>query len=444
MALAVILCFAVATRLIHINQPCGSPCKTAGQHTLIFDEAFYVNAARAIAEVHQPGNSPYAGSPSGKDPNAEHPQLAKIVMAGGIELFGDGAWGWRLGSVLFSLIAMGALYALVRGAGGSPWLGVGAVGVMALDNLALVHGRIATLDIYVVAMMLVAAAFYVRRRPVLAGVALGIGACMKAVAFYLLVAFLAYEALVVARALWSRRRAADGDTVSAAGEVALSASRTTVVELKALVLCTVGTVVVFFALLWVLDLLVPAWDPGSHKTYGGNPFSHFAHMVKFAELLKANSKHPGISSTPLQWLIDQRRIHYATTAVTVSKLVAGRTVSSRVTTTIDFLGEINPFIIFVAVPALILSLWVAWRQRDRVALVGASWALGTYGPFFVQSEIGNRTSYLFYMLIVMPGIYLMSARLFSPRYTPKLAMVVWAGLLVYGFVHLYPFRTLLG
>ncbi len=201
-ALALVLAFSTAARVIHINQPCDSPCKTAASHTLIFDEAFYVNAARAIARVEEPRNSPYANSPPGKDPNAEHPQLAKMVMAGGIELFGDDAWGWRLGSVLFSLVAMGALYALVTGAGGSRWLAVGTVGVMALDNLALVHGRIATLDIYVLAMMLVAGALYVRRHPVLAGIALGIGACMKVIAAYLLVALVLYELARFAQERW--------------------------------------------------------------------------------------------------------------------------------------------------------------------------------------------------------------------------------------------------
>ena len=426
-ALVLILGFSFAARVLHINAPCQSPCKKAAQHTLIFDEAFYVNAARAIARVHQPSNSPYAGSPAGKDPNAEHPQLAKLVIAGGIEVFGDSAWGWRIGSVLFSLIAMIALYALVTGVGGSRWLAVGTVGVMALDNLALVHGRIATLDIYVLALMLVAAALYVRNRAALAGLALGVGACMKVVALYLLVALVLYE---LARAVLARGQS--GSHLRAARDAA-----------KPVVYCAAATAVAFFGLLWVLDLLFPAWDPGSHTTYAGNPFSHFGHMVKFAELLKANSKHPGISSTPLQWLIDRRPIHYATTAVTVTKSAAGHVVSRQVTTTIDFLGEINPFVIFLAVPSLILALAFAWRFGDRVALLGVSWTLGTYAPFLVQSEILHRTSYLFYMLIVMPGIYVMTARVLSPRYAPKIAVFVWAGLLVYGFVHLYPLRTVL-
>ena len=103
-----------------------SPRNTDSAHGLIFDEAYYVNAARVIDGIHPPAGDPYAGAPLHKDPNAEHPQLAKLIMAGGIELFGDNPWGWRIGSVIFGLLAIVAMYALVRAAGGSPWLAVGA------------------------------------------------------------------------------------------------------------------------------------------------------------------------------------------------------------------------------------------------------------------------------------------------------------------------------
>lgn len=424
LALALILALSLGARVIRFEQPCRAPCSTPGEHTLIFDEAFYVNAARAIDGVHQPSSSPYSGAPSGKDPNAEHPQLAKLVIAGGIELFGDDPWGWRAGSVLFGLIAICALYALARGAGGGRWLGVGAAGVMALDNLMLVHGRIATLDVYAVSLMLVAGALHVRRHPLLAGIALGVGACTKVVAFYLLAALVLFEAV---RMVQARRDARTG---------ALSWRS----ELKPIASCIAATVLVFFGLLWVMDLLVPAWDPGTHTVYGGNPFRHFAHMVNFAQSLKTTPHPHGISSTPLQWLIDQKPIDYA--RVNVSKLVRGVTVSSRAT--IDFRGEINPFIIFVALPALAAAVLAAWRSRDRVALIGACWTVGTFMPFVVQSEVAHRISYLFYMLVVMPGIYVIAARLFSPRYVPRIATLVWVGLLAYGFVRLYPFQALVG
>ena len=202
-ALALILVFSLGTRVFDLGAPCSTPCTNGDSHGLIFDEAYYVNAARVIAGIHPPSGASYATAPLYKDPNAEHPQLAKLIMAGGIELLGDNPWGWRIGSVIFGLIALVAMYALVRAAGGSRWLGVGATGVMALDNLMVVHGRIATLDIYFVALALVAAVLYLRGWALASGLMLGVAACMKLVALDLIPALVLLEALVV---LWARGR----------------------------------------------------------------------------------------------------------------------------------------------------------------------------------------------------------------------------------------------
>ncbi len=416
-ALVAILALSFGARVLHIAQPCRAPCATASEHTLIFDEAYYVSAARTILGVPQSPSAKYYGAPNGDDPNAEHAQLAKLAIAGGIELLGDGPWGWRLPSVLFGLLAMGALYALVTGAGGSRWLAVGAVAVMALDNLMLVHGRIATLDIYALALMLVAGALYVRRRPWLAGAALGIGGDMKLVALYLLVALVLYEGLGLLAARGGWRTA-----------------------LRALVACGLASALVYLGLLWVLDLLVPAWDPGAHRVLSASPFSHFAHIVDVARALKIKPHAGGISSSPWQWLIDQQPIHYA--RVAVDELVRGKVVGSHAT--LDFQGKMNPFIIFLALPALVVGIVSALRRRDHVARIGVAWTLGTFLPFALEYELADRVSYIFYMLVVMPGVYLLAARLFSLRRVPRIATVIWAGLLVYGFVHLYPLRTLLG
>ena len=445
-ALGLILAFSLAARVYQIDQPCYRPC-AGPESRLIFDEFYYVNAARSIAGIPQPPGSPYvklthvgfvvnlANPPSGDDPNSEHPQLAKVLIAGGIKLFGDNPWGWRIGSVLFSLIAMIALYALVTGVGGSSWLAVGTVAVMALDNLALVQGRIGMLDIYALAMMLVAGALYVRRHPLLAGIALGVGACMKEVAFYLLVALVLFEAVRLLQARLSARSDAHVD---------LLGGQTPIVVVTELVECVLCSFAVFFGLLWLLDVLVPAYDFSTHTVYAGDPFKHFAHIIRSAAALKVNPRHPfRIASPPLHWLINQKPIIYA--GKEVGTVGSGGVISrhTRGTLVVQFVAKMNPFIIFALAPALALALIRAWRDRDRVALLGAAWAVGVFMPYLLQSVFVDRLSYIWYMLIVLPGIYMMAAQLFSWRYTPRLVTAIWAGLLVLGFVQLYPLRTVL-
>src|SRR6476659_7976963 len=183
-----LLLVSLLARLAWITEPCRSPCRSADDHVLVFDEDYYVNAARVIAGIRPPTGAPYANAPLGDDGNSEHPQLAKLLIAGGIELFGDGPLAWRLPSVLLGTVAMLGMFALVRAAGGGPWLGLGAAALRACHNLLLVHGRIATLDIYAVSAMIWGAARYVRGRPLAAGAVVGLGTSAKEVAPYVLFA----------------------------------------------------------------------------------------------------------------------------------------------------------------------------------------------------------------------------------------------------------------
>lgn len=460
-ALLLVLALSVTAKSIDISQPCTAPCKPHDEHTLIFDEKYYVNAARVIAGIQPPKGAPYHGAPAGDDPNAEHPQLAKVIMAGGIDLFGDTPLGWRSGSILFGAIALLALYALVLAAGGSAWLAVGTSAVMALDNLMLVHGRIGTLDIYAVAMMLVSAALYMRRRPLLAGLALGVAACMKEVALSLALVLVLLEALTFASAWWRGRRgeaapAASSPEDGSAADVGRprrdpeverpvqaarprrgrQALRTHGMRLGLFLLASAaGTL----GLLWLLDVLVPAYDPGTHVVYGGSPFTHLAHMYEYAQLLKSKPYETGIASQPLAWLLNEKPINYA--KVAVNQLVNGKVVGSH--DTIAFTGVMNPFLIFLAIPATFAALAVAWRRADRLAALGACWCLGTYLPFLLGAAASGRVSYLYYMVIVMPGVYIVTTRMFADRRMPTAATVGWAVALLYGFIHLYPLRTLL-
>jgi hypothetical protein len=79
---------------------------------------------------------------------------------------------------------------------------------------------------------------------------------------------------------------------------------------------------------------------------------------------------------------------------------------------------------------------------SEIGIVGLAWFLGTFVPFELLSAIYSRTSYLYYMVVVMPGLYLVAMHLVE-RFTPgrrllagSLIAVVVAALIMYPFTPL--------
>ena len=419
MLLAVVSVLSFALRIAWIDDPCRSPCTTTADHTLVFDEIYYVNAARVIAGLQPPANAPYAGSPLGVDPNSEHPQLAKLVMAGSIELFGDGPFAWRIGSILLGSIAILGMFALVRAIGASRWSALGAAALMASDNLLLVHGRIGTLDIYVVAAMLWGVALYLRRHPVWAGVVLGIGACLKLVAPYALLVLVLMEAY----------RAWASDTTPKAAARRLGE-------------CAATATAVFFALLEVLGLIAPPYDPNTGRRIAGGAFGHLGHILSYSAAQTSPNGPKGIASYPWEWLGDYKPIVY----LNIDPAHPARGLN-HIHPPVHFLGMISPPIMLAAVPGLVLAAWSLWRgwspapSADSAAglpLLAVAWFLGTWLPFELLSLIDQRTSYLYYMVIVMPGLYVAALALFA-RWRPRRWVVVgWTVLVVLALIAMYP------
>jgi len=413
--LAVVSLASLGARVGGLGDPCKSPCRTADDHLLIFDEAYYVNAARNIAAIRPPAGATYDDDPLGDDPNAEHPQLAKLVMAGSIELFGDGPFAWRLGSLICGSLAILGMYALVRAAGGGPWVALGAATLAACDNLLLVHSRIGTLDVYAVAAMIWAAAAYLRGRPFAAGALIGVGACAKEVAPYLLVALALFEAV-----RWLADRA----------------------ELRArlwrLGACTLTAAVVFVGLLAVLDAVAPPFADATRTRVTGGPLGHIGHIISYAAAQTSPHGPTGIASYPWQWIFDLKPIDYL--SINPVHPPGGL---FHLHASVHFLGMISPLIMLLALPAIALGLIGIRRRADDVAVLGAAWSIGTFVPFELESLIWSRTSYIYYMAIVMPGIYMAVAALIA-RIPSRIKPLVWsawawgAAVLIAAIV-MYPF-----
>lgn len=418
--------FSLAARAWRIGTP-GDP--SGG---LIFDEKYYVNAARVLLHlpVPCPGGhcDPYASMTPGIDPTSEHPPLGKLLIAAGMKLYGDNPFGWRFFPVVFGTLAILAIYWLVRTAGGGSWLAVGAASLMATDNLLLVHGRIATLDIFVVTFMLVGVALYLRGHPILAGVTLGLGACVKLVAPQALIALLLLEL---------GRFAVNREWRGPSAWGALSR------RLLPFVVCLGVATAVFAVSLTALDLAVRPFHnpkdicPGSGSSFA-NFYVHSRFMLCYATKLTSPNGPVGIASYPWQWLINQGSINYFTTNVNVSS--AGKVIASH--TVIAFRGEMNPAIILLALPALAIAVDTAIRDRDDLSILAVAWFGATYLPFLEVSLVQHRTSYLYYMVVVLPAVYIAVAQMLSRRWLPRAVLLGYIPILGYEFLALYPFRTL--
>lgn len=107
-----------------------------------FDEVHYLPAARKLLDLI-PANS-------------EHPMFAKEVLAASITLLGDGPLGWRLPSALTGTLGLFAFGRFTWWLTHSRFASLAAMILLASGFAWYVQSRIAMLDIFAAALMLVA------------------------------------------------------------------------------------------------------------------------------------------------------------------------------------------------------------------------------------------------------------------------------------------------
>ena len=265
--------------------------------------------------------------------------------------------------------------------------------------------------------MIFGAALYLRRRPLLAGVVIGVGACTKFVAPYVLLSLLLLELLGAVRPV------------------------ATAAKLRRFVICAVTAAGTLIGLLAVLDRIAPPYDPIAGKLVAGGVFGHIHYMFTYAAHQTSPHGPQGIASYPWEWFVDIKPILYLN--INPDRPVPGL---FDVHPAAHFLGMINPLILLVGLPGL---AWAAWRlvrggtrAITELESLGLAWTAGTWAPFLVLSVIDSRTSYLYYMLIVMPGIYVAAVALIA-RWRPDGRLVAgWGVALLVAVVVMYPFTPL--
>ena len=399
--LILLIAASLGARLAWLDKPDGA---------LIFDEKYYVNAARVILALPVPEGDPYADRQPGLDPNAEHPPGAKLLIAASMRLFGDNGWGWRLGSVCFGTLSIPLLYGIVRRAGGAEVVALAAAFLYAFDNLVLVHSRIGTLDIYLVFFLLLGVYCYLAGRPTLAGLALVAATLCKIGGLYGIAIVAAFEGLRLMRAR------VEG------GRWPLSGLRPLLIM----------TVVYLVSLPWLLGFLDSVWS--SYK----NPTDHVRHIVRYSFALTRPEGPQDQESNPWRWLLNEVPMTYLRTDL--QHLENDQVKATRVV--IFFRGAMNPYIIAIAPLAIAGAAYSAWRRRDDPAFLVLALFFVTYGPFWPAAMLAHRVSYIFYFLPTIPAVAIGAAQLCYAPGVPRTLRWVYFGAVLLGFYGYFPFRQI--
>jgi hypothetical protein len=242
-------------------------------------------------------------------------------------------------------------------------------------------------------------------------------------------------------------------------------------ESRPFVVCAVVAVVTFLGLLAAMDAIAPPYDATTAERVTGGLFGHLAHMLSYGASQTSPQGPHGIASYPWQWLVDFKPIVYLN--INPAQPAPGL---YNIHPAAHFLGIISPSIMLLAVPSLVLAAWRLWGRGEvgtrayldagrrahlgrvevgprtlglgaRVPphpatadLLAIAWFLGTFIPFVLLSTIWQRTSYLYYMVVVMPAFYIAVPRLAARL--PSKVCGLWIVTLVAGAVLLFPFTPL--
>ena len=393
---------SAALRLIWLDKPPG---------LLIFDESYYVNVARIILRLPQQPNVFPNAIPGIDSVNQEHPLLAKLLIALSMSIIGDNGWGWRIPSVVFGLLSIFILYLLLKKTAKSPLIALMGTFLFSFDTLVFVHSRIATLDIFVLGFMLLGFYWYFSNRMNLSALGMALATLCKISGLY---GILTLGTFHLGRELLSRGRKVDWQSLLS------------VFEKYAIVY-----LVSFIVLMAVLGFFWAGYK---------NPFEHLSHIYSYTFALRAPDvrKATDIWSYPWEWLVDQVKIHYASVNVSVfTDHDVARTYPS-----VDFIGAMNPTIVFLTIPAMAYNVYRYHETRSEFSLFMLAWFAMTYLPYFPAAIFGHRIMYIFYFLNTVPAVAASVAGMIIDQAPPRIIVVFYVAAVIIGFYMMFPFKVI--
>jgi predicted membrane-bound dolichyl-phosphate-mannose-protein mannosyltransferase len=384
--------------------------KPAG--SLIFDEWYYVNVGRVVLGLPQSvgsnGLPPYQNVPTGLDPNHEHLPLAKLFIALSMHFLGDNAFGWRIPSVIFGSFAILIFYLLLKRVSTNKYIPLLGVFLFSFDNLAFVHSRIATLDIFTVALMILGIYWYYSGHSYLSALTMTFSTLCKETGG---AGFIIIVVVHAVRFLNERKSLRDWSGYFSWFE------RYFAVYLLS-----------FLVLLTILD-----------RFWVGYPdaLPHIQYILSYSSAL-VSSCPSGIISCPWQWLINQIQIPYLVVNVKVTTNSIVKQFNS-----IAFYGEMNPSVLYLTLPAIAYAAYSYVRQKkDDLTLLSVIWFIVTYLPYYPAVLASHRVTYIFYFLPTIPAVCAAIAYMIADQKPPRLVVLFYLGVVLLSFYFLFPFKVI--
>src|SRR4030042_2653927 len=185
--LLAILLFAAATRFFNLNNP----------HNFYFDEVYHAFTASEILKGSPAAWEWWNNAPEGLAYEWTHPPLGKLLMAGGMLIFGQTSFGWRAFGALAGVGVVFLVYLITRKIFQKERIALLAAGLASLDGLILTMSRIGTPDIFLVLFILTSFYFFLKKNYLFSGIFFGLSLSTKWSAVFLLPLFFIYPAFKV-------------------------------------------------------------------------------------------------------------------------------------------------------------------------------------------------------------------------------------------------------
>jgi len=177
--LSLILLFALITRVLNIWHP----------QAYIFDEVYHGFTAQEIAKGNIKAWEWWNPSPEGFAYEWTHPPLAKLIMAGGVLLFGKNdavsQYAFRFPAVLFGVGVIYLTYLLVIKIFNNEKIALIAALLLSLDGLLFVMSRVGMTDVYFLFFLLFTILMALEEKYLFSGIFLGLSLATKWTGIYL-------------------------------------------------------------------------------------------------------------------------------------------------------------------------------------------------------------------------------------------------------------------